>query len=110
MGIGLVEESRSVRRDCKFGSLLPAPFLTLCPMKTRRKQQRSINSVSTTRWTAYVAAAAASGVAAAGSVEGEIHYSGDVSIKRTGDARAQLPLSAGASLFFKNIFADQSTF
>jgi hypothetical protein len=78
-------------------------------MKTQRKQQRSINSISTGRWTAYMAAAAASTFAGAGSGEAEIHYSGDVSIKLTGNAHASLPLSNGASLYFEN-FNFGSTF
>ena len=71
-------------------------------MKTQREQQRSINSISNRRWTAYMAAAAASTFAGAGSAEAEIHYSGDVSIKLTGNAQASLPLSNGASLLFEN--------
>jgi hypothetical protein len=77
-------------------------------MKTQRKQQRSINSIATSRWTAYMAAAAASTFAGVGSSEAEIHYSGNVLIMLTGNAQATLPLSNGASLFFKNIFG--STF
>ena len=42
--------------------------------------------------------------AAAGSAEAEIHYSGNVLIRLTGNAQASLPLSNGASLVFKNIF------
>jgi hypothetical protein len=71
-------------------------------MKTQKKQQRSINSLSTGRWMAYMAAAAASTLAGAGSSEAEIHYSGDVSIKLQGHAHASLPLSSGASLVFQN--------
>jgi hypothetical protein len=78
-------------------------------MKTQKKQQRSINSISTGRWTAYMAAAAASTFAGAGSADAEIHYSGNVSIKLTGNAQASLPLSNGASLFFENTFGG-STF
>jgi MYXO-CTERM domain-containing protein len=36
--------------------------------------------------------------------EAEIHYSGNVSIKLTGNAQASLPLSNGASLVFENFF------
>src|SRR5712691_7956044 len=80
-------------------------------MKAQKKQQRSINSISTGRWAAYMAAAASSTFAGAGSSEAEIHYSGDVSIELTGNAQASLPLSNGASLVFENIFAgDHSTF
>jgi hypothetical protein len=77
-------------------------------VKTQRKQQRRINSISTGRWTAYVAAAAASSFAGAGSAEAEIHYSGEVFIKLIGNARSSLPLSNGASLVFEKTF--QSTF
>ena len=49
-----------------------------------------------------MAAAAASTFAGAGSAEAEIHYSGNVSIKLTGNAQASLPLSKGASLVFQN--------
>ena len=72
-------------------------------MKTQRKQQRSINSMAAGRWTAYMAAAAASTFAGAGSVEAEIHYSGEVFITLKGNAQATLPLSNGAYLIFKNI-------
>src|SRR5437762_13534163 len=63
-----------------------------------------INSfpISETRWLAYVTAGAASALACANSAEAEIHYSGNVSIKLAGNARASLPLSNGAFLFFKN--------
>jgi len=72
-------------------------------MKTQTKQQCNIHSLSTRRWTAYAAAAAASTFAGAASSEAEIHYSGDVSIKLTSNERASLPLSNGASLVFENI-------
>ena len=56
-----------------------------------------------------MAAAAASSFAGAGSAEAEIHYSGNVSIELTLNAQARLPLSNGASLAFRNVFAG-STF
>ena len=56
-----------------------------------------------------MAAAAASSFAGAGSAEAEIHYSGNVLIRLTGNAQASLPLSNGASLVFENIFSG-STF
>jgi hypothetical protein len=73
-------------------------------MKSQRKQQGSINSIATGRWAAYMAAAVASTFAGAGSSEGEIHYSGNVSVKLSGDARKGLPLSNGASLLFENSY------
>ena len=72
-------------------------------MKTQKKQQRSINSIAPGRWTAYMAAAAASTFAGVGSAEAEIHYSGHVAVELTGNAHATLPLSNGASLYFENI-------
>jgi hypothetical protein len=72
-------------------------------MKTQRKQQRKINAFTNSRWAAY-AAAAASTLAGAGSAEAEIHYSGNVSTRLTGNAQASLPLSNGASLVFENIY------
>ena len=73
-------------------------------MKTQTKSDRKINSITPRRWTAYMAAAAASTFAGAGSAEAEIHYSGNVLIRLTGNAQASLPLSNGASLVFENIF------
>jgi MYXO-CTERM domain-containing protein len=75
------------------------------------KPFRRINSfpISETRWLAYVTAGAASALACANSAEAEIHYSGNVFIKLTGNAQASLPLSNGASLVFRNIFGG-STF
>jgi hypothetical protein len=78
-------------------------------MKTQTKSHRKINSISSGRWTAYMAAAAASSFAGAGSAEAEIHYSGNVDIQLTGNARASLPLSNGASLVFRNIFGGFSS-
>ena len=54
-------------------------------MKTQRKQQRGLNSIPTGRWTAYAAAAAASGFAATPTVEATIHYSGLINQRFTGD-------------------------
>ena|GEM_PF-1057785 len=92
----------------KFRLLLPARFLTLCPVKTQNKFDGKINSITNGRWTAYAAAAAASTFAGAGSTDAEIHYSGEVSIELTGNAQASLPLSNGASLIFQNIFISPS--
>jgi hypothetical protein len=49
-----------------------------------------------------MAAAAASTFAGVGSAEAEIHYSGPVDVRLTGNAQASLPLSNGASLVFEN--------
>jgi hypothetical protein len=73
-------------------------------MRAPRKFDGKIKSVTSGRWASYMAAAAASTFVGVGSAEAEIHYSGNVSIKLTGNAQASLPLSNGASLVFKNIF------
>ena len=70
--------------------------------------RQKIRSISNARWTTYAVASAATTLTCANSAEAEIHYSGNVSIKLTGNAHASLPLSNGASLFFQNIFG--STF
>src|SRR5215471_6076586 len=66
-------------------------------------------SISETRWLAYATAGVAGAFGFSSSAEAEIHYSGNVSIKLTGNAQASLPLSNGASLEFRNIFGG-STF
>src|SRR5437773_5750115 len=75
------------------------------------KPHRRINGlpISETRWLAYATAGVASAFGLSSSAEAEIHYSGNVSIKLTGNAQASLPLSNGASLVFQNIF-EGSTF
>jgi hypothetical protein len=83
---------------------LQGDSFSLLIVKTQRKQQRSINSIATRRWTAYMAAAAASTLAGTGSAEAEIHYSGNVSIELTPKDQATLPLSNGAALVFQGMF------
>jgi hypothetical protein len=68
-------------------------------MKTQRKQQRSINSISTGRWTAYAAAAAASGFAAAHTAEATIHYSGLVNQRINSDDSIIFPLDPAGGSF-----------
>jgi MYXO-CTERM domain-containing protein len=70
------------------------------------KTLRTIKSVSLseTRWLAYATAGVASAFGLSSSAEAEIHYSGDVSVKLTGNAQATLPLSNDASLVFNNRF------
>src|SRR5215472_13817227 len=69
------------------------------------KTLRAINSVSLseTRWLAYATAGVAGAFGLTSSAEAEIHYSGNVNIRLTGNSRASLPLSNGASLLFRNI-------
>jgi hypothetical protein len=70
------------------------------------KTPRVIKSVclSETRWLAYATAGVASAFGLSSTAEAEIHYSGNVLIRLTGNARATLPLSNGASLVFENVF------
>jgi len=75
------------------------------------KTLRAIKSISLseTRWLAYATAGVAGAFGLSSSAEAEIHYSGNVSIELTRNARAVLPLSNGASLVFENVFGG-STF
>src|ERR1051326_3620135 len=70
------------------------------------KTLRAINpvSLSETRWLAYATAGVAGAFGLSSSAEAEIHYSGDVSVRLTGNAQASLPLSNGASLVFENLY------
>jgi hypothetical protein len=72
------------------------------------RQVKSL-AIAEARWLAYATAGVASAFGLSSNAEAEIHYSGDVSIKLTGNAHASLPLSNGASLEFRNIF-EGSTF
>ena len=72
------------------------------------RQVKSL-SISETRWLAYATAGVAGAFGLSSSAEAEIHYSGNVSVELTGNARASLPLSNGASLVFENVFGG-STF
>jgi MYXO-CTERM domain-containing protein len=76
-------------------------------MKSLRRT--SSLSISETRWLAYATAGVAGAFGLSSSAEAEIHYSGNVSIKLTGNAQASLPLSNGVSLVFENLFGG-STF
>jgi hypothetical protein len=67
---------------------------TLCAIKSV--------SLSETRWLAYATAGVAGAFGLSSSAEAEIHYSGNVFVTLIGNARARLPLSNGASLYFKN--------
>jgi hypothetical protein len=72
-------------------------------MKTQTKSHRKINSISSGRWTAYMAAAAASSFAGVGSAEAEIHYSGVINARFRGDnsyGGKRFPLRHSARLSF----------
>jgi len=71
-------------------------------MRTNRRVRKS-STFSAARWSSYAIAAGAAGVAGTPTAEAEIHISGNVAIKLTGNAQATLPLSNGASLVFENI-------
>ena len=68
-------------------------------VKTQTKQQRSLNSISTGRWTAYAAAAAASGFGATDTAEATIHYSGLVNEQIIGNDGVIFPLDPAGGSF-----------
>jgi hypothetical protein len=94
--LGAVTTQRSA---VNFGLTPFAQQLHAARVKTRRKQQRKTNSITTGRWTAYMAAAAATSFAAAGSAEAEIHYSGLVNQKIAAKDRAIFHLGSGGGGF-----------
>jgi hypothetical protein len=67
-------------------------------MKTHRNHERKIGSITTGRWTAYAAAAAASTFAAASSAEATIHYSGVLNQKIANRDTVAFPLGDDANL------------
>jgi hypothetical protein len=68
-------------------------------MKIEKKRLRNVNSISTGRWTAYAAAAAATGFAATHSAEATIHYSGLVNQNVIGDRSVTFPLDPAGGSF-----------
>ena len=72
-------------------------------MKTQTKSNRKINTITPGRWTAYAAAAAASGFAATHTAEATIHYSGLINQNRTGNRGVGFQLDpAGGSIVLKH--------
>jgi hypothetical protein len=68
-------------------------------VKTRRKFESKINSITDGRWTAYMAAAAATSFAATHTAEATIHYSGLVNQHITGDHAVIFPLDPAGGSF-----------
>ena len=68
-------------------------------MKTHRNHERKIGSITNGRWTAYAAAAAASGFAATHTAEATIHYSGLVNQNIIGDREVTFPLDPAGGSF-----------
>jgi lysylphosphatidylglycerol synthetase-like protein (DUF2156 family) len=60
----------------RFGLLFSADCSGFFALETEKKFNSKFNSITNGRWTAYMAAAAASGFAAAHTAEATIHYSG----------------------------------
>jgi MYXO-CTERM domain-containing protein len=82
-------------------------------MKTRRNFDSKINSITNGRWTGYMAAAAASGFAAAHPAEATIHYSGLINQKITGNHIFRFPLDPAGGSFeaiHNNYVAGSSSF
>lgn len=67
-------------------------------MKTQRKFDTKINSITNGRWTAYMAAAVATSLVA-NSAEAEIHYSGPINRKIAGGRQLHIPLGSEAGSF-----------
>ena len=68
-------------------------------MKTHRNHERKIGSITTGRWAAYAAAAAATGFAATHTAEATIHYSGLVNQKIDGNHSAIFHLDPAGGSF-----------
>jgi hypothetical protein len=68
-------------------------------MKSHRKERNRINSIATGRWTAYAAAAAASGFAGTHTAEATIHYSGLINQNIIGDREVTFPLDPAGGSF-----------
>jgi hypothetical protein len=68
-------------------------------MKTQTKSDRKINSITNGRWTAYMAAAAATGFAAAPTAEATIHYSGLINQRVGGTQGFNFDLGSGVTIF-----------
>ena len=68
-------------------------------MKTHRKERNRINSIATSRWTAYAAAAAATGFAATHTAEATIHYSGPINQRVAGVHGFAFDLGSGGVRF-----------
>lgn len=97
----------------RFGLLLSEPFLTLCAMNTQTKSDRNTNLITTGRWTAYMAAAAATALAGANSAEAEIHYSGLINQNIAGRHQVTFQLDPAGGSFVaghNNYVAGSSSF
>src|ERR1051325_1045384 len=68
-------------------------------MKSPMKPHRKICSIANGRWTAYMAAAAATSFAGTHTAEATIHYSGLIRKKITGEHLARFPLDPGGGSF-----------
>jgi MYXO-CTERM domain-containing protein len=68
-------------------------------VKTQKKSDRKINSITQGRWAAYATAAAASGFATTHTAEATIHYSGLVNQNITGDQEVTFPLNPAGGSF-----------
>jgi hypothetical protein len=70
----------------------------------KRNRQKKSLTVSNSRWLAYAAAGAATTLGGAYSAEAEIHYSGLVNAKFSGDTSKTFPLTSTRGLFFSHRF------
>jgi len=70
-------------------------------MNSRKTVRKSV-ALPNSRWAAYAMAGAATSLAGLASAEAEIHYSGHIDHRFTGDAHAGFPLQDGARLIFSH--------
>jgi hypothetical protein len=82
-------------------------------MKAHKKSRSKITSLSTRRCAAYTAAAAATGFAAAGSAEADIHYSGIIDQNVGGrNGRFTVPVGSGGAVIafrhFEHVYGSSS--
>ena len=73
-------------------------------METQRKFDRKSNTITNGRWAAYMAAAVATSFAAAGSAEGEIHYSGLINSKIGNQGAGTFSLGSAGSFIVRHFW------
>jgi hypothetical protein len=81
-----------------FGFLSSARLVMLHLMRVQKREWREIKRITDARWTAYAAAAAATGLAAAHTAEATIHYSGLINQRVHGVEGFKFDLVSGVSL------------
>ncbi len=70
-------------------------------MSTQALRRKSVR-IASSRWTTYAVAGAASSLAALGTAEAEIHYSGPLNVPLKGSISKSFPLEGGAALVLRH--------